>query len=43
MAELWALLHFIMPKLFDSHDQFKEWFSRNIEDTENDNNTNKKR
>jgi len=19
MAELWALLHFIMPKLFDSH------------------------
>jgi len=22
MAELWALLHFIMPKLFDSHEQF---------------------
>ena len=20
MAELWALLHFIMPKLFDSHE-----------------------
>lgn len=32
MAELWALLHYIMPKLFDSHDQFKEWFSRNIEE-----------
>ena len=22
MAELWALLHFIMPKLFDSHEHF---------------------
>ena len=42
MAELWALLHFIMPQLFDSHDEFKEWFSRNIEDTENDG-THKKR
>jgi len=31
MAELWALLHFIMPTLFDSHDQFNEWFSRGIE------------
>lgn len=28
MAELWALLHFIMPTLFDSHEQFNEWFSR---------------
>lgn len=31
MAELWALLHFIMPQLFDSHEQFQEWFSKNIE------------
>lgn len=31
MAELWALLHFIMPQLFDSHEQFKEWFSKDIE------------
>lgn len=31
MAELWALLHFIMPTLFDSHEQFDEWFSRGIE------------
>ena len=31
MAELWALLHFIMPKLFDSHEHFQEWFSRDIE------------
>ncbi|KRX08854.1 P-loop containing nucleoside triphosphate hydrolase [Pseudocohnilembus persalinus] len=32
MAELWALLHFIMPDLFNSHEQFQEWFSKNIED-----------
>ncbi|CAG9334053.1 INO80_2 [Blepharisma stoltei] len=31
MAELWALLHFIMPKLFDSHEHFEEWFSKDIE------------
>ncbi|PSN47095.1 hypothetical protein C0J52_19309, partial [Blattella germanica] len=24
MAELWALLHFIMPTLFDSHDEFND-------------------
>lgn len=31
LAELWALLHFIMPSLFDSHDEFSEWFSKDIE------------
>ncbi|KAK4373713.1 hypothetical protein RND71_009097 [Anisodus tanguticus] len=31
MAELWALLHFIMPTLFDSQEQFNEWFSKGIE------------
>ncbi|XP_062103594.1 chromatin-remodeling ATPase INO80-like [Humulus lupulus] len=31
MAELWALPHFIMPTLFDSHEQFNEWFSKGIE------------
>lgn len=31
MQELWALLHFIMPSLFDSHDEFSEWFSKGIE------------
>ena len=31
MAELWALLHFIMPTLFDSHEHFNEWFSKGIE------------
>jgi DNA helicase INO80 len=24
-------LHFIMPSLFDSHDEFNEWFSKDIE------------
>lgn len=31
MQELWALLHFIMPTLFDSHAEFSEWFSKDIE------------
>lgn len=31
MGELWALLHFIMPTLFDSHNEFYEWFSKDIE------------
>ena len=26
-----ALLHFIMPTLFDNHDEFSEWFSKDIE------------
>jgi len=29
--QLWALLHFIMPTLFDSHSEFNEWFSKDIE------------
>eukprot|EP00210_Caulerpa_lentillifera_P005439 g5201.t1 len=31
LAELWALLHFIMPTLFDSMEQFSEWFSKDLE------------
>ncbi|KAA8908314.1 hypothetical protein TRICI_004800 [Trichomonascus ciferrii] len=31
MHELWALLHFIMPSLFDSHEEFSDWFSKDIE------------
>ena len=38
MAELWALLHFIMPKFFDSHQEFNEWFSRGIESATQDGN-----
>ncbi|BGP15225.1 Putative DNA helicase ino80 [Rhodosporidiobolus nylandii] len=38
MHELWALLHFIMPSLFDSHDEFSEWFSKDIEKSADDKN-----
>ena len=31
MTELWALLHFIMPNFFDSHEHFSEWFTKDIE------------
>ena len=31
MQELWALLHFIMPSIFDSHDEFSDWFAKDIE------------
>lgn len=31
LLQLWALLHFIMPTLFDSHEEFNEWFSKDIE------------
>ncbi|CAH8546902.1 unnamed protein product [Schistosoma guineensis] len=31
MQELWVLLHFIMPTLFDSHDEFANWFLRDTE------------
>ncbi|GMH38993.1 hypothetical protein BSKO_06891 [Bryopsis sp. KO-2023] len=31
LAELWALLHFIMPTLFDSMEQFNDWFSKGLE------------
>lgn len=26
LMELWSLLHFLMPVVFQSHAQFKEWF-----------------
>ena len=29
--QLWALLHFVMLTLFDSHAEFNEWFSKDIE------------
>lgn len=31
MQELWALLHFIMPTLFDSQEHFSNWFSKGVE------------
>jgi E1A-binding protein p400 len=27
LMELWSLLHFLMPHIFQSHSEFKEWFS----------------
>jgi len=31
VAELWALLHFIMPSLFDSHEEFNDWFAKDAD------------
>lgn len=31
MSELWSLLHFIMPSIFDSHTEFSDWFAKDIE------------
>ncbi len=31
MTELWSLLHFVMPTMFDSHEEFSDWFSKDIE------------
>ena len=27
LAELWALLNFVLPRVFDSSDSFDEWFA----------------
>ena len=27
LMELWSLMHFLMPRIFESHDEFKEWFN----------------
>jgi len=27
LMELWSLMHFLMPNLFSSHQEFREWFS----------------
>lgn len=27
LMELWALMHFLMPDLFSSHSEFKDWFA----------------
>lgn len=31
LSELWSLLHFIMPAIFDSHAEFADWFAKDIE------------
>ncbi|KOO28558.1 swr1 complex snf2 family DNA-dependent ATPase, partial [Chrysochromulina tobinii] len=30
LMELWSLLHFLMPHVFESHREFKEWFSNPV-------------
>lgn len=27
LLELWSLMHFLMPDVFASHSEFREWFS----------------
>lgn len=27
LMELWSLMHFLMPHVFQSHKEFKEWFA----------------
>lgn len=27
LLELWSLMHFLMPDVFESHSEFREWFS----------------
>lgn len=31
LSELWSLLHFIMPTIFDNHAEFADWFAKDIE------------
>lgn len=28
LMELWSLMHFLMPNVFESHQEFKEWFDK---------------
>ena len=32
LMELWSLMHFLMPHVFRSHSEFKEWFCRPVND-----------
>lgn len=31
VMELWSLMHFLMPQIFQSHSEFKDWFSNSIQ------------
>lgn len=35
--ELWALLNFLVPDVFESSEQFDEWFNLDIEDKDEKN------
>ena len=30
LMELWSLMHFLMPDIFGSHRDFREWFSNPV-------------
>ncbi|XP_019098775.1 PREDICTED: protein PHOTOPERIOD-INDEPENDENT EARLY FLOWERING 1-like, partial [Camelina sativa] len=30
LMELWSLMHFLMPHVFQSHQEFKDWFCNPI-------------
>lgn len=32
LMELWSLMHFLMPAIFASHNDFKDWFSNPLND-----------
>jgi SNF2 family DNA or RNA helicase len=32
LSELWSLMHFLMPHIFQSHSHFKKWFSKPVAD-----------
>lgn len=32
LMELWSLMHFLMPAIFASHNDFKDWFSNPLSD-----------
>lgn len=32
LMELWSLMHFLMPAIFASHKDFKDWFSNPVMD-----------
>lgn len=34
VMDLWSLLHFLMPSLFESHSEFKDWFSSPLQNTD---------
>lgn len=33
VMELWSLMHFLMPSLFESQTEFKDWFSNPLQDS----------
>jgi hypothetical protein len=36
LVELWSLMHFLMPHMFESHSEFREWFEIGIETKDED-------